>query len=163
MELTGISKGSVKEAVFTENIKKYTKELVEQVKKDNSIFKHDNITGEKCPDCGNNLLKVNNKKGEMLVCKDRECGYRRMINRVTNARCPQCHKKMVMVGEGDNKKFICNNCGFKEKLSSWNKRKESTSSQMNKKQVKNYMSKMKKDANKPLNNAFADSLSKFKF
>ncbi|GMQ65404.1 hypothetical protein AN2V17_46500 [Vallitalea sp. AN17-2] len=59
--------------------------------------------------------------------------------------------------------FICNNCGFKEKLNSWNKRKESKSNQMNKKQVKNYMNKMKKDAEKPLNNAFADSLSKFKF
>ncbi|GMQ63345.1 DNA topoisomerase III [Vallitalea maricola] len=163
MELTGISKGNVKESRFTENIKNYTKELVEKVKKDNVTFKHDNITGEKCPDCGSNLLKVNNKKGEMLVCKDRECGYKRMLNRATNARCPECHKKMIMVGEGDKKMFICNNCGFKEKLNSWNKRKESKSNQMNKKQVKNYMNKMKKDAEKPLNNAFADSLSKFKF
>ncbi|MCT4688148.1 DNA topoisomerase III [Vallitalea sp.] len=160
MELTGISKGNVKESRFTENIKNYTKELVEKVKKDNVTFKHDNITGEKCPDCGSNLLKVNNKKGEMLVCKDRECGYKKMLNRATNARCPQCHKKMIMVGEGDKKMFICNNCGFKEKLTSWNKRKEAKSNQMNKKQVKNYMNKMKKDAEKPLNNAFADSLSK---
>ncbi|WP_304942598.1 DNA topoisomerase III [Vallitalea guaymasensis] len=163
MELTGISKGNVKEIKFTENIKNYTKELVEIVKKDNVTFKHDNITGEKCPDCGSNLLKVNNKQGEMLVCKDRECGYKRMLNRATNARCPECHKKMIMVGEGDKKMFICNNCGFKEKLTSWNKKKEGKSNQMNKKQVKNYMNKMKKDADKPLNNAFADSLSKFKF
>ncbi|GMQ60373.1 DNA topoisomerase III [Vallitalea sediminicola] len=163
MELTSISKGNVKEPVFIGNIKKYTRELVDKVKEDNVTFKHDNITGEKCPDCGSNLLKVNNKKGEMLVCKDRECGYRRKLNMVTNARCPQCHKKMLMVGEGDKKMFICNNCGFKEKLNSWNKRKESNSSQMNKNQVKNYMNKIKKDADKPLNNAFADSLSKFKF
>ncbi|MCT4542903.1 MAG: DNA topoisomerase III [Vallitalea sp.] len=163
MELTGISKGTVKEPIFINNIKDYTKELVEVVKKDNITFKHDNITGEKCPDCGQNLLRVNNKKGEMLVCKDRECGYRRMVNRITNARCPQCHKKMVMIGEGDKKTFICHTCGFKEKITSWNKRKEASSNQMNKKQVKNYMSKMKKEANKPLNNAFADSLSKLKF
>ncbi|GKX29552.1 DNA topoisomerase 3 [Vallitalea longa] len=163
MELTNISKGKVKEPVFINNIKSYTREIVDKVKKDNSIFKHDNVTGEKCPDCGKNLLKVNNKNGEMLVCADRECGYKKMINRITNARCPECHKKMIMVGEGDKKMFICNNCGFKEKLASWNKRKEANQSKMNKKQVNKYMNNMKKEADKPINNAFANSLSKLKF
>ena len=162
MELTNISKGKVKEPVFINDIKNYTREIVEKVKQDNSVFKHDNITSEKCPNCGEKLLKVNNKTGEILVCKDRECGYRRVINRVTNARCPECHKKMIMVGEGEKKMFICNNCGFKEKLLSWNKRKESNKKQMNKKQVHKYMNKMKKESNQSINNAFADSLSKLK-
>lgn len=162
MELTNISKGKVKEPVFINDIKNYTREIVEKVKQDNSVFKHDNITSEKCPNCGEKLLKVNNKTGEILVCKDRECGYRRVINRVTNARCPECHKKMIMVGEGEKKMFICNNCGFKEKLLSWNKRKESNQKQMNKKQVHKYMNKMKKESNQSINNAFADSLSKLK-
>lgn len=161
--LTDISKGKAKEAVFIKHIKTYTKELVEKVKTDDTTFRHDNVTGEKCPECGGFLLRVKNKRGEMLACKDRECGYKRKVNQLTNARCPECHKKMIMVGEGEKKTFICQNCGFKEKLTSWNKKKQDSNTKMNKKQVNNYMKKMKKEADKPLNNAFADSLSKFNF
>lgn len=163
MTLTDISKGKAKESVFIDQIKTYTKKLVEQVKSDATTFKHDNITGEKCPYCGGYLLRVKNKNGEMLVCKDRECGYKRKVNQLTNARCPECHKKMIMVGEGDKKTFICQNCGFKEKLHAWNKRKQNASQKMDKRRVNQYMKKMKKEADKPLNNAFADSLSKFNF
>ena len=54
------------------------------------------MTKEKCPDCGKYLLEVNGKKGKMLICQDRECGYRRSLSLVTNARCPNCHKKMEL-------------------------------------------------------------------
>lgn len=162
-QLVNISKGKLKEVKFTNDIKDYTRELVEEIKKDNISYVHDNITSDKCPNCGENLLKVKNKKGEMLVCKDRECGYKKMTSRLTNARCPECHKKMIMIGEKDNKAFKCHNCGYKEKLTTWNRKKEATNNQMNKKQARNYLNKMKKDADKPLNNAFAESLSKFKF
>jgi DNA topoisomerase-3 len=50
------------------------------------------MTGARCPECGKYLLEVNNKKGKMLVCQDRECGYRKGVAKVTNARCPECHK-----------------------------------------------------------------------
>ncbi len=106
MTLTDISKGKAKESVFIDHIKTYTRKLVDQVKSDATTFKHDNVTGEKCPDCGGYLLRVKNKNGEMLACKDRECGYKRKVNQLTNARCPECHKKMIMVGEGDKKTFI---------------------------------------------------------
>lgn len=58
----------------------------------------------------------------MLVCQDRECGYRKGISRVTNARCPNCHKKLELRGEGEGQTFVCS-CGYREKLTAFNNRK----------------------------------------
>ena len=55
-------------------------------------FKHDNLTRNKCPNCGKFMLEVNGKRGKMLVCEDRECNTRKLISQTTNARCPNCHK-----------------------------------------------------------------------
>ena len=52
----------------------------------------------------------------MLVCSDRECGYRRNVSEISNVRCPECHKKMELRGEGDDKTFYCV-CGYRESLS----------------------------------------------
>ena len=35
------------------------------------------MTKQKCPECGKFLLEVKTKKGKMLVCSERECGYRK--------------------------------------------------------------------------------------
>ena len=59
------------------------------------------------------LLAVNGKNSKMLVCQDRECGYRETISRTTNARCPKCHKRMEMIVKGKEETFICA-CGYKE-------------------------------------------------
>ena len=40
----------------------------------------------------------------MLVCQDRECGYRETIARLSNARCPNCHKKMEIIKKGEGAK-----------------------------------------------------------
>ena len=80
---------------------------------------------------------------------------------MTNARCPQCHKKMELVGEGDGQKFICA-CGYREKLSAFEKRKKESGGGVSKKDVANYMNKMKKEAKEPVNNAFADAFAKLK-
>ena len=53
-------------------------------------------------------------------------GKSTLLSRVTNARCPQCHKKMELVGEGENKRFICS-CGYREKMASFEKRKQESS------------------------------------
>lgn len=55
------------------------------------------MTNKKCPNCGKHLLAVNGKNAKMLVCEDRECGYRETVSRTTNARCPKCHKRMEML------------------------------------------------------------------
>ena len=104
-ELEKISKGKTQKQKFIAEIEKYSADLVKTVKNSSAEYKHDNMTKKTCPDCGKYLLEVNGKKGKMLVCQDRDCGYRRSVSIITNARCPECHKKMELRGEGE-KKFL---------------------------------------------------------
>ena len=80
-----------------EEIRSYTVELIDEIKTEEGTFRHDNLTNKKCPNCGKRLLAVNGKNAKLLVCQDRECGYRETISRTTNARCPKCHKRMEML------------------------------------------------------------------
>ena len=99
------------------------------------------------------------KKGKMLICQDRECGYRKGLTQVTNARCPECHKKLELRGEGDKKLFTCK-CGYRERLSDFNKRKQDSGA--NKFDVMNYMKKQQKEEKgKAENNPMADLLKDF--
>ena len=97
----------------------------------------------------------------MLICQDRECGYRETLSRLTNARCPVCHKKLELVGKGDGQRFVCS-CGYKEKLSAFQERKKKEGKGASKKDVNAYLRKQAKEAEQPINNAFADALSKIK-
>lgn len=159
-KLEQIAKGRLKKNAFISDIKQYTKEVVSEIKTSDSKFKHDNITGTKCPDCGKLMLEVNGKKGKMLVCQDRECGHRKNIAKLTNARCPNCHKKLELRGEGEGQLFVCK-CGHREKLSTFNeRRKKNQSGKLSKKEVSNYMKKQQKE--EPINTALADALAKLK-
>ncbi|MEH7237553.1 DNA topoisomerase III [Bacillus sp. JJ1562] len=159
-KLEQIAKGRLKQNAFISDIKQYTKEVVSEIKFSDSKFKHDNITGTKCPDCGKLMLEVNGKKGRMLVCQDRECGHRKNIAKLTNARCPNCHKKLELRGEGEGQLFVCK-CGHREKLSAFNdRRKKNQSGKLSKKEVSNYMKKQEKE--EPINTALADALAKLK-
>jgi DNA topoisomerase-3 len=153
-QLQLISKGKASADRFIREIKKYASGLVSTVIASNEKYKHDNITREKCPECGKYLLDVNGKKGKMLVCPDRECGYRKGVSRVSNARCPQCHKKMELRGEGENSIFTCV-CGYREKLHEFKKRKSETA---NKKEVRKFLKQQ--DSGGSINTALADALSK---
>ena len=53
----------------------FSKQAVTEIKTDDKKFKHDNVTGKTCPDCGKLLFEVNGKRGKMHVCQDRECGH----------------------------------------------------------------------------------------
>ena len=110
-----ISRGKADMKKFIKEMRDYSTSLVSMVVSSSANYTHDNATKDKCPVCGKYLLEVNGKKGKMLVCQDRECGYRKSISVVTNARCPECHKKLEMRGEGDKKAFFCV-CGYREKL-----------------------------------------------
>lgn len=160
-ELSDIAKGKARKKDFEAKIRSYTVDIVKDIAASSKTYRHDNITGKKCPECGKLLLEVNHKNGKMLVCQDRECGYRKTLSRVTNARCPQCHKKMELVGEGENQKFICA-CGYREKLSAFEKRKKESGGGVSKKDVSRYMDKMRREAKEPVNNAFADAFAKLK-
>ncbi len=160
-KLTAISKGKQNDRKFMKEIQNYTEELIQDIKTSEGKFRHDNMTRQKCPQCGKFLLSVNGKHGKLLVCQDRECGYKKTVSRSTNARCPVCHKKMELVGDGENQKFVCS-CGHKEKLSAFKARKEKEGNSMSKKEVKRYLKKQQKEAEEPVNNAFAEALSKIK-
>lgn len=60
--LERIVQGKEKKAAFIADMKEYAKSVVGQVKADTTTFRHDNKTGEKCPECGKFLLEVNGKK-----------------------------------------------------------------------------------------------------
>lgn len=160
-ELADIAKGKAKKKDFEAEIRNYTVNIVKDIAISSKTYRHDNITGKKCPECGKLLLEVNHKNGRMLVCQDRECGYHKTLSKITNARCPQCHKKMELVGEGENQGFICA-CGYREKLSAFEKRKKESGGGVSKKDVSKYMHKIQQEAKEPVNHAFADALAKLK-
>lgn len=157
-QLNEISKGRVNSQTFLTGIRGYATQLVSTVVGSAQTFKHDNLTRNKCPECGKYLLQVKGKKGEMLVCQDRECGYRKGLSQTSNARCPECHKKMEIKGEGDNKFFSCI-CGHREKLSVFTKRKEAEKGNLNKRDVGKYL--QNQQDNGLINTALADALAKF--
>ncbi|MDO5011665.1 MAG: DNA topoisomerase III, partial [Intestinibacter bartlettii] len=135
--LTDISKGKSKKNEFLNEMKNYSKTIVKEIKNSENKFKHDNLTRNKCPECGKFMLEVNGKRGKMLVCEDRECNTRKLISQTTNARCPSCHKRLELKGEGEGKIFTCS-CGYREKLSSFNKRKAEEKGKASKKDINKY-------------------------
>lgn len=156
-----IAKGKLSKNAFINDMKNYAKTIVNEIKNSSQRFKHDNMTGTKCPDCGKLMLEVNGKKGKMLVCQDRECGHRKNVSKVTNARCPNCHKKLELRGQGEGQIFVCK-CGHREKLSAFNeKRKNNQHAKLSKHEVSNYLKKQNKKE-EPLNTALADALAKLK-
>ena len=161
-KLEAIANGKLKKEIFIAEMKKYTKEIVSDIKSSNKKYKHDNISTKSCPDCGKPMLEVNGKKGKMLVCQDWECGHRKNVARVTNARCPQCKKKLELRGEGEGQIFVCK-CGYREKLSAFEaRRKKEGGGKIDKKSVQQYLKKQNKEE-EPINNAFADLLKGIKF
>ncbi|MBS5788432.1 MAG: DNA topoisomerase III [Clostridioides difficile] len=158
--LQDISNGKLNKNVFIDDMKNYTKSIIKEIKNSESKFKHDNLTKNKCPECGKYMLEVNGKKGKMLVCEDRECNTRKLISQTTNSRCPNCHKKLELRGEGEGKIFICL-CGYREKLTSFNKRKNEEKSKASKNDVNKYLKNQNKDQ-EVFNNPFAEALAKLK-
>ena len=151
--LTDISKGKSKKNDFINQMKNYSKTIVKEIKNSENKFKHDNLTRNKCPNCGKFMLEVNGKRGKMLVCEDRECNTRKLISQTTNTRCPNCHKRLELKGEGEGKIFTCS-CGYREKLSSFNKRKSEEKGKASKKDINKYLKNQNKDQ-EVFNNPFA--------
>ncbi len=159
-KLVLIEQGKMKKEKFIEEIKDYSKKVVREIKMSDLQFKHDNLTRTKCPECGKFMLEVKGKKSKMYVCQDRECGKRITISQTTNARCPNCRKKLELRGQGEGQIFTCQ-CGYREKLSSFNKRKKQQKSALSKGEVNKYLKKQQKQ-NEVLNTGLVDALSKLK-
>ncbi len=155
-KLSDIANGKLDRRIFMKKIREYTKELICEIKDGEGQFRHDNLTNKKCPRCGKRMLSVNGKTSKMLICQDRECGYRETVSRTSNVRCPVCHKKMELVGKGENAAFFCG-CGYREKLEKFKERRQKEGAGVSKKDVNRYL-KQQKDAQQSVNTAFADAL-----
>lgn len=158
MKLSKIGNGSMKREMFMKEMEQYTRELVSEIKIGQGTFRHDNLTNTKCPNCGKRMLAVNGKNSKLLVCQDRECGYRETIARTTNARCPKCHKKMELRGKGEKQIFTCI-CGYKEKLEAFQTRRKKEGAGVSKKDVERYLKQQQKQE-EPFNNPFAAAFAK---
>lgn len=165
-QLDEISKGKSDPHKFISGMRNYATALVEDVKLSNDKFKHDNLTGKKCPNCGKYMLQVKGKNGTMNVCQDRTCGYRENVSRITNARCPECRKRLELRGQGEGKIYVCPgaNCNFREKASVFEKRFDKKG-KVDKREVNKIMKNMAIEAEKEAmnDNPFAALLSNMKF
>jgi len=159
-KLGDIERKKLSEKQFIEEMKVYTKRNIEQIKANTMVYKHDNLTTTRCPECNQFMLAVNGKKGKMLVCQNRDCKTKKVITQVTNARCPNCHKKLELRGEGEKRMFTCV-CGHRERLTNFQKRKQEQNKQGSKRDVQNYLREQEKQE-EPLNSALADALSSLK-
>lgn len=162
MKLSKIAEGKLSDQKFMTEIRTYSTDLVKEIKTAEGTFRHDNMTNKLCPNCGKRLLAVNGKNSRMLVCQDRECGYRQTIAKTTNARCPQCHKRMELIGSGENASFVCK-CGYKERLSKFQERRKKEGAGVSKRDVQNYLKKQQKEAKQETgSNAMLDALKNIK-
>lgn len=160
-KLGDIAKGKLDKDNFVREMEEYAKEVVKEIKASTKKFKHDNITTTRCEKCNKFMLSVRNKRGQMYVCQDRECGNRKSISKTTNARCPNCRKRLELRGEGEGQIFVCS-CGHREKLSVFNERKKKENNKLSKRDVAKYIGKQnKKDDG--FDNPFDDVFSKLKF
>lgn len=144
-QLSNIATGKLKGDNFYKQVCQYSKDLVTEIKQGQGNFKHENITRDKCPDCGKFMLLVKGKTATMKVCQDRECGHRESVSRTSNARCPKCHKKLELWGKGESQQFICGKCGHKEKLASFTQRRKKEGAGVSKKDVQKYLNKQNKE------------------
>ncbi|WP_072914161.1 DNA topoisomerase III [Desulforamulus aeronauticus] len=158
--LEAIAKGALRKELFIEEMRGYARSVVNEIKNTEQKFRHDNLTGEKCPECGKRMLEVNGKKGKMLVCQDRDCGYRKGVSRTSNARCPNCHKKLELHGEGEGQIFVCK-CGYREKLTAFQDRRQKDKNSISKKEAAKYL-KQNNSNEQLINPAMAEALAKLK-
>ena len=156
--LEAIARGKEKAAAFTGDMRQFATALVGAVKNSDKQYRHDNLTRTPCPECGKFMLEVKTKKGKMLVCQDRECGYRRSLEQTSNARCPKCHKRLTIIGDGDKRIYSCT-CGFREKFDRFNQQLKAKRNTSSKRDVQNYMRKQQKQESIGAN-AFADAWAK---
>ncbi|MBF7095734.1 DNA topoisomerase III [Alkalibacter mobilis] len=157
-KLEKIKNGLMNEKTFANETIEYSKSIINEIKNDESKYIHTNKTGDKCPECGSYMLKEKDRNGELLKCSNIDCGKRIRTRKISNARCPQCKKRMTITGIGEAQTFICS-CGYREKLSSFNKRKSQEKKGVSKRDAKKYIANQD---NEEINSAMADALAKLK-
>ena len=152
-QLNNIAKNKLSKDKFLKDIKDYTRECILEIKDSQDKFKHDNISGKKCEECGSYMLEVDKKGTKMLKCSSPTCRNRKVISRLTNLRCDNCHKKMTLFGSGENSTYRCV-CGNSLKQKEVDKRiKNNKKDKASRVDMKKYMKQESLE-----NNALRDKL-----
>lgn len=152
-QLDNIAKNKLSKDKFLKDIKDYTRECILEIKDSQDKFKHDNISGKKCEECGSYMLEVDKKGTKMLKCSSPTCRNRKVISRLTNLRCDNCHKKMTLFGSGENSTYRCV-CGNSLKQKEVDKRiKNNKKDKASRVDMKKYMKQESLE-----NNALRDKL-----
>ena len=152
-QLDNIAKNKLSKDKFLKDIKDYTRECILEIKDSQDKFKHDNISGKKCEECGSYMLEVDKKGTKMLKCSSPTCRNRKVISRLTNLRCDNCHKKMTLFGSGENSTYRCI-CGNSLKQKEVDKRiKNNKKDKASRVDMKKYMKQKSLE-----NNALRDKL-----
>ena len=152
-QLDNIAKNKLSKDKFLKDIKDYTRECILEIKDSQDKFKHDNISGKKCEECGSYMLEVDKKGTKMLKCSSPTCRNRKVISRLTNLRCDNCHKKMTLFGSGENSTYRCV-CGNSLKQKEVDKRiKNNKKDKASRVDIKKYMKQESLE-----NNALRDKL-----
>ena len=152
-QLDNIAKNKLSKDKFLKDIKDYTRECILEIKDSQDKFKHDNISGKKCEECGSYMLEVDKKGIKMLKCSSPTCRNRKVISRLTNLRCDNCHKKMTLFGSGENSTYRCV-CGNSLKQKEVDKRiKNNKKDKASRVDMKKYMKQESLE-----NNALRDKL-----
>ena len=152
-QLDNIAKNKLSKDKFLKDIKDYTRECILEIKDSQDKFKHDNISGKKCEECGSYMLEVDKKGTKMLKCSSPTCRNRKVISRLTNLRCDNCRKKMTLFGSGENSTYRCV-CGNSLKQKEVDKRiKNNKKDKASRVDMKKYMKQENLE-----NNALRDKL-----
>ncbi|WP_454954825.1 DNA topoisomerase III [Gemella morbillorum] len=152
-QLDNIAKNKLSKDKFLKDIKDYTRECILEIKDSQDKFKHDNIRGKKCEECGSYMLEVDKKGTKMLKCSSPTCRNRKVISRLTNLRCDNCRKKMTLFGSGENSTYRCV-CGNSLKQKEVDKRiKNNKKDKASRVDMKKYMKQENLE-----NNALRDKL-----
>lgn len=159
LQLAKIAKKQQKPDQFINEIRQYTKKIINEINSSQATFKHDNLTTKKCPECNHFMLEVNGKKGKLLVCSNPDCKHKETVSIITNARCPNCHKKLELVGKKEKQLFVCKTCGYRQSMNVFKKERATKGNEARKSDIKKYLQQQKKQQTNIEDSPFAALLN----
>lgn len=159
LQLAKIAKKQQKPDQFINEIRQYTKKIINEINSSQATFKHDNLTTKKCPECSHFMLEVNGKKGKLLVCSNPDCKHKETVSIITNARCPNCHKKLELVGKKEKQLFVCKTCGYRQSMNAFKKERATKGNEARKSDIKKYLQQQKKQQTNIEDSPFAALLN----
>lgn len=143
-KLIKIEQGKLRAEDFLEQIKTFSKGTIDEILNSEKLYRHQNLSGVKCDICGKQMLKVNRKEKEMLICQDPSCSGKKLISTMTKSRCPECHKRLKLIIESGQ--YICETCDYRISKEAMDKKIKEISKQPKKADVRKYLDKQKEES-----------------